>query len=93
MQVNKYNTLKNRNQVYHNYKYRNKVILTNRAAYKYKTPYKGPFVITLCFTNGTVNIKYGPIQIRNNIRRIKPYKFDTKVEDINPQNMCDDVNI
>ena len=28
-----------------------------------------------------------------NIRCIKPYKSDTKIEDINPKNMSDDVNI
>ena len=29
----------------------------------------------------------------HNIRRINPYKSDTNVEDINPKNMWDDVNI
>ena len=55
--------------------------------------YKGPFVITWCWTNGTVTLQYGPEQIRYNIRQIKPYKSDTNVEDINPENMCDDFNI
>ena len=50
-------------------------------------------MITLCFTNGMVNIQYGPTKNSYNICRIKPYKSDTKVEDIKPQNMCDDVNI
>ena len=56
-------------------------------------PYKGPFSIKLCWNNGTVTLKCGPIQIRQNIRRIKPYKSRTKVEDINPENMCNDFNI
>ena len=30
---------------------------------------------------------------RYNIRRIKPYKSDTNVEDINPENVYVDVNI
>ena len=68
-------------------------MLNNNAAYKYETPYKGPFVITQCWTNGTVTIQYGPIQTKHNILRIKPYKFDTNVEDINTKNMCDDFNI
>ena len=50
-------------------------------------------LITRCFTNGTVNLQYGPTKIRYNIRRIKPYKYDTNVEDINPENMYDEVNI
>ena len=36
---------------------------------------------------------YGPIQTRHNIRQIKPYKYDTIVEDIITENMYDDVNI
>ena len=60
-------------------------MLLNHNAYKCKTPYKGPFVITYCFTNGTVMLKYGVIQIMYNIRRIKPYKSGTKVEYFNPK--------
>ena len=37
------------------------------AAYKYETPYKGPFVITQYFTNGTVMLQYGAIHITYNI--------------------------
>ena len=32
-------------------------------------------------------------KFRHNIRWSKPYKYDTNVEDINPQNMYDDVII
>ena len=39
-------------------------------------------MITQCFTNGKVNLKCGPKKIRYNIRRIKLFKSDTKVEDI-----------
>ena len=56
-------------------------------------PCIGPFAITRCFTNGMVNLQYGPKKIRYNIRRINPYKSDTNVEDIKPENMYDDVNI
>ena len=68
-------------------------MLTNHTAYKYETPYKGLFMITQCFTNGTVNLQYGATQIKYNIRRIKPYKSDTKVEDFNSINMSDGVSI
>ena len=66
---------------------------TNHTAYKYETPYKGPFVITQCFINGAVDLKYGVIQITYNICRIKPYKSDTKVEDYSSINMYETVNI
>ena len=58
-------------------------MLTNHNAYKYETTHKGPFVITQFFTNGRVNLQCGPTKFKYNIRRIKPSKSDTKVEDIN----------
>ena len=68
-------------------------MITNNDAYKYETPYKGPFLITKCWTNVTVTLQYGAIKIRHNIICIKPYTSDTNVEDIIPENMYDDVNI
>ena len=68
-------------------------MLTNHTAYKYKTPYKGPFVITQCFTDGTVMLQHGAIKITYNIHRINLYKSDTNVEDISPENMSDCFNI
>ena len=46
-----------------------------------------------CCTNGTVTLQYGPAKIRYNIHQIKPYTSDTNVEDINPENMYDEINI
>ena len=46
-----------------------------------------------CFTNDTVKLQCDVIEITYDICRIKPYKSDTNVEDINPENMCDDVTI
>ena len=91
--IYKDNIRANRNQVCHYYKVGDKFMLNKHNAYKYETPYMGPFFITRCFTNITVNLQCGVIQITYNIHRIKPYKYDTNVEDINPKNMCDDVNI
>ena len=34
-------------------------MLTKHTAYKYETPYTGLFVVTQCFTNGTVNLQCG----------------------------------
>ena len=45
------------------------------------------------FTNGTVNLQYVATEIIYNIRRIKLYKSDTKVEDFNSKNMSDGFNI
>ena len=41
----------------------------------------GLFVITQCFTNITLNLQCGVVQTKYNIRHIKPYKSDTKLED------------
>ena len=46
-------------------------------------------MITQCWTNGTVTLQCGAIEIRHNIRCIKPYTFDTNVEDITPKKICD----
>ena len=43
--INKYNIRKNIKLVYQDYKVGDKFMLNNHAAYKYETPYKGPFVI------------------------------------------------
>ena len=68
-------------------------MLANHTSYKYETPYKGYFVITQCFTNGVVILQYGPIKIMHNIRRIRPYKLDTTVQDFISKNMSDDISI
>ena len=85
--INRDNTRENKHRVYYNYKIGNKVMLTNHTAHKYETPYKGPFVITLFFTNSTVTLKCGASENRHNICHIKPYKSDTKVKDSNSINI------
>ena len=67
---------------------RDNVIHTKHTAYKFEMPHTGPFLITQYFTNVTVKL-----QMTYNIRCIKPYKYDTKVEDYSSKNMFDDVNI
>ena len=68
-------------------------MLTKHTAYKYATPYTGPFGITRYWTNGTVSLQIGAKEIQYNICRIKPYKSDTKVEDFGSINMHGDGNI
>ena len=77
-QINRDNSRKNRHRFDYDYKVRDKSMLNNYLEYKYETPYKGPFVITQCFTK---------------ICRIKPYKSDTKVEGFNSINISDDFNM
>ena len=57
-------------------------MLDNRAAQKNEKPYKVPFVITQCYTNGTVTLQCVAIKIRYHILRIKPHTYDANVEDI-----------
>ena len=92
-QINIDNTCENKHRVDHDYKVGDKVILTNHTAHKYETPYKGPFLITQCFTNVTVLLQCGVKTITYNLYRIKPYKSDTKVEHFNPKNLDDAVKI
>ena len=68
-------------------------MLTNHTAYKYEMPYIGPFVITGCCTNRTVSLQMGAAEIRYNIRPIKPYKSDTKVEYSDSIDIYDNINI
>ena len=92
-QIDRDNDRENKHRVDYDYKVGDKVMLTNHTAYKYETPYKGSFAITQCFTNVTVNLQCGAIQIKHNTRRIETYKLDTKVEYFNSTNMDDVVNI
>ena len=55
-QINKYNIRNNRNQVDHDYIVRDKGMPSNHTSYKYKTPHKGPFVITRRSANITVSL-------------------------------------
>ena len=61
-QNNKYNICKNIKRVDHECKVRYKVIINNNAVYKYEIPYKGPFLIVQCCTNGMVELQYGAIK-------------------------------
>ena len=50
-------------------------------------------MITQCLTNVTLELQYVVKKIRYNICHIKPYKPETKVEDINTENTDDGVNV
>ena len=54
MQINRDYIRENKYSADYDYKVRYDIILTKNTAYKYKTPYAGPFVIMRCWNNGTV---------------------------------------
>ena len=56
-QINDDNILENMSTVDYGYQVRDKVMIRNNAAYKYKTPYKGSYKIIQCWTNVTVKLK------------------------------------
>ena len=66
-QMNKDNKRKNNKRFHHDYKIGDKFMLTNNAAYKYETPYNGPFVINQCWSNDAVTLQCSANKIRHNI--------------------------
>ena len=81
-QINKDNIRENSKIVEHGYKVGDKVIIVDNFEYNYETPYKGPLLKTHCCKNGTVVLQCGEIEIRQNIRCIKPYTSDKNVKGI-----------
>ena len=63
-QIKKDNIRKKKHRVEHDYKVGDNIMLTKHTRYKYETPYTGPFLITQCFNNGTVNLHCGTTKIR-----------------------------
>ena len=53
-------------------------MLNNKSSYKYETLYNSPLDIIQCWTDGTVTLQMGEIQIRYNIPHIKTYKSDNQ---------------
>ena len=92
-QIYTFNIRENNKKDYHDCKVGDRVILNNSTAYKYKTAYKGTFVITHFCPNSTIKLQCCVIRIINNISRLKLYTSDTNVEDNNPENMYEHVNI
>ena len=78
-QINKDIIRENTTIIDHDYREGDTVTTTNMSAYKYKTPFKGPYEIVQTWTNGIVTLRMGAVTTRINIRHIKPYN-DTYVE-------------
>ena len=67
-------------RVDHDYKVGDKVMINNHAAYNYETTYRGPFVITQCWNNGTIKLQCHETRIRYSICRMKPHTSDKNIE-------------
>ena len=78
--MNKENIHKNIKRVDHDYKVDDKVMLYNNYDFKYEVTHKGQFDINQCWTNVTITLECGEIQIRYNILHIKQYSYDTNIE-------------
>ena len=63
----------------YNKKVGDKVTTRNKSAYKYKTPFKGPYGIFQTWTNGTITLQTGELKERINIYRIQYYN-NLKIE-------------
>ena len=63
----------NSNRINHNYRVGDKVMTLTKLAYKYKTPYRGPYKIVQTWKNGTVTLRMGAVTMRINICNIKLY--------------------
>ena len=59
--------------IYHDYRVGDQITINNNTAFKYKTPFKGPYEIDQTWTSGTVTIQTRAVASRMNIRHIKPY--------------------
>ena len=68
-------------------------MIDNYAAYKYETPYKGPFLITQCWTNGMATVQYGEAKIRYTIQCIKPYTYDKTLKILTPKLNIDNITL
>ena len=73
--IHKNNMIENSKCITHQYKVGDMVMLENHHANKYEQPCKGPYLLMLVNTNGTVYLKIGAVIDTVNIRCIHPYKM------------------
>ena len=72
--IHKNNIIENSKCITHQYKVGDMVMLENHHANKYEQPCKGPYLLMLVNTNGTVYLKIGAVMDTVNIRNIHAYK-------------------
>ena len=73
IEIEKHAICKNSTIIYHDYNIGHKVTVRRNQAYKYETPFQGPYKIVQMWTNRTVTIRKGAVISRLNIGHIKTY--------------------
>ena len=91
--INKDNICGNIKRVDHDYKVGDKVMLNNQTAYKYETPYKGPFAIKQSWTNGVVTLQYGAKQLYIIYVKLNHINLIQTLNILPLKNIYDNVNI
>ena len=72
-QIDNYVIWENTTRIDHDYRVGDKILIKDRSAYKYETPFKGLYEKFQTWTNGTINVQTGVVTYRINIRIIRPY--------------------
>ena len=76
-QINKDFIRENTTRIDNNYRVRDKVMKKMNPAYKYKTPFKGTYVIFQTWTNNTVILQDGVVTMKINIHNSNPMTIHT----------------
>ena len=71
--INEYASRENTTIIDHDYRVGDKFRTKSRSAYKYETPFRGPYEVVQKCTNGTFTLRTGAVTHRVNIRNIKTY--------------------
>ena len=74
-------------------KFGDKFMLTNNDEYKYETPYNASFVITQCWTNGTVTLECGLTKLSIIYVKLIHIHLIQMLKILTLENMYDNVNI
>ena len=75
VQIEKDLIRKNSNIIDHHYRVGYQVIIQSKRAFKYETPFRGPYEHFQMWTNVTVTLRTGAVTTGVNIHQIKPYKI------------------
>ena len=71
-QINKYSIRENTTRIDYDYRVGDQVIMDKKFAFKYETPFKGPYENFQTCTNGSVTSRMGAVTSVVNILHVKP---------------------
>ena len=71
MKINKDIIRENTTRIDYNYRVVDQVMMDSKSAFKYRTPFKGPYEIFQTWKNGSVTLRTGAVTTRLNIICIK----------------------